>query len=138
MLETARDALSVKFETDRRGRLKSLDTIEVSFYYSDRVDKSCADDLVLHMGMPDGSWEEVSARKQDKRDKKRGRKRYFLWKVEDILPCRSNRFRLVSGENYIESELEPAELEDLEEFEFAPGSPKNIVYASYELRWDPV
>jgi len=138
MLETARDAFSVKFETDRRGRLKSLDTIEVSFYYSDRVDKSCADDLVLHMEMPDGSWEEVSARKQDKRDKKRGRKRYFLWKVEDILPCRINRFRLVSGENYIESELEPAELEDLEEFEFAPGSPKNIVYASDELKWDPI
>jgi len=137
-LETARDAFSVKFETDRRGRLKSLDTIEVSFYYSDRVDKSCADDLVLNMEMPDGSWEEVSARKQDKRDKKRGRKRYFLWKVEGILPCRNNRFRLVSGENYIESELPPAELEDLEEFEFAPGSPKNIVYASDELRWDAI
>jgi len=135
MLETAADAFSVQFPTDRRGQLKSLDTIEVSAYFSDIVDKSCADDLVLTMEQPDGSWQEVEAKKQNKKDRNKGQ-RFNLWKVSPIIPCRTNRFRLMSGEHFVDAELAPAALEDMEDFEYKPGQPQNTVYADSELKWD--
>eukprot|EP00090_Calanus_glacialis_P005802 TRINITY_DN14506_c0_g1_i1.p1 TRINITY_DN14506_c0_g1~~TRINITY_DN14506_c0_g1_i1.p1 ORF type:complete len:880 (-),score=197.62 TRINITY_DN14506_c0_g1_i1:108-2723(-) len=88
------------------------------------------------MEQPDGSWQEVEAERKIKRDRKSKSKRFFLWKVSSIVPCRTNRFRLMSGENYIEAELAPADLEDMEDLEFSPGQPQNIIYANDELKWD--
>jgi len=136
MLETAEDAFSVEFETDRKGALRSLDIIQVSAFFNDIVDEACVEDLVLNMEQPDGSWQEVETEKKIKRDRKRKSKRFFLWKVSSIVPCRTNRFRLMSGDNYIEAELAPADLEDMEELEFSPGHPQNIVYENDELKWD--
>ena len=136
MLESAGEAFSVKFETNKAGALRSLDTIQVSAFFNDIVDEACVEDLVLNMEQLDGSWQEVDAVKKIKRDRKQKSKRFFLWKVSSIVPCRTNRFRLMSGENYIEAELAPADLEDMEDMEFSPGQPQNILYANDELKWD--
>lgn len=137
MLPSADDSFSVQFETGRNGNIKSLDKIEVSAYFNNIVDRACAEDLTLTMQQPDGTWGEVEAEKQTKKDRKR-REKYFLWKVSPVVPCRVNKFRLMSGENFVEAEFSPASLADMEDLEYRPGTPQNIKYLDDELKWDAI
>ena len=135
LLESEEDSFSVRFETDRRGDLKSLDTIEVVAYYNEIIPAYCTDQLVLMMEITDGEYRVIMEQRQTKRDRKK-KQRYFLWKVSSVVPCRTNRFRLVIGEQFIEAELPPADIKDMEEFEFTPGKLSNIKYKNDQLSWD--
>jgi len=135
LLESEEDSFSVRFETDRRGDLKSLDTIEVVAYYNEIIPAHCTDQLVLMMEITDGEYRVIMEQRQTKRDRKK-KQRYFLWKVSSVVPCRTNRFRLVVGEQFIEAELPPADIKDMEEFEFKPGKLSNIKYKNDQLSWD--
>jgi len=137
MLPSAKDNFHVRFETDRNGNIKSFKKIEVIAYYDKIVENDCVDDLVLSMNQSDGTWENVEVKKTRKKDRK-SKEKFFLWKISPIVPCRTNIFKLHSGENFIEAELPPASLEDLEEKEYTPGKPNNIIYAGNQLQWEAV
>lgn len=135
LLESGEDSFSVRFETDRRGDLKSLDTIEVVAYYNEIIPAHCTDQLFLTMEVTDGEYRVIMEQRQTKRDRKK-KQRYFLWKVSSVVPCRTNRFRLVVGEQFLEAELPPADIEYMEKFEFKPGKLSNIKYRYDQLSWD--
>lgn len=138
MLPSASQFFSAQFETGRRGEIKSLDKIEVSAYFNNIVDNACAENLELMMLLPDETWKTVDVTKQNKRDRTKKRESYFLWKVSSMIPCRTNKFRLVIGKEFIETELASASLGDMEDLEYNPGKPENIKYGNNELTWNDV
>jgi len=135
LLESAEEYVTVQFETDRYGELKSLEKAEVTAYFKQVVERDCFDRLTLMIQQSDGSWKEIdNSKRQTKRKRRAGH--FYTWKVSPIVPCKTNLFRVGVGENYIQKELAPASLEDLEANEFHPGEPKNLTFEDNRLTWE--
>merc|ERR1719348_752105 len=86
--------LSASFTTDKRGRVLSLEKIEVRAYYEQLVEggHDCPTQLKLYHVL-DG-YEKLLGERRKRTDRERKREPFFRWFATNIIPCQENTFRL--------------------------------------------